>query len=146
MTQFPRLNDEDVWRVAPVLRMLRENLALFDDADCPYSAEVKSWFLRQVTSPNEGEVSIDDLDSEARVLFKQLKALHAELKEADLKDKLAYIKVGTALLEKLVVIEERATNAKAYAKFQNTVITVLEELCPPDVRTAVMDRLKDLNT
>lgn len=140
--EFPALNEPALWDIALVLRLVRENAHVLDDA--PYSVEIKSWFLRQlVVVP--GSAEIGDLETEARALFQQMKTLSGEIAASnDVKEKIAILKVGAQLLEKLLILQERAADVKAYAKFQRDVIDILQEILNPEQRTLVMDRLKAL--
>lgn len=112
----------------------------------------------QVDKPQRGkvgrpskknELTDDDaveIEEEAKELLKELRQLgrtaEGELKSLDTATKLQIIKTQSQLMEKLVSIRERFSNVRKVAAFQNTVITILDELVPEDMRDEFLKRLE----
>lgn len=102
-----------------------------------------------VGRPKEGKLSDDDaeeVEGEARGLLAELNKMgltaEGDMKEFDTKTKLDIIKVKTSLLEKLVSIRERFSNVRKVSAFQNTVISILDDLVAEDSRDEFMKRLE----
>jgi hypothetical protein len=62
--------------------------------------------------------------------------------KSDQTERMAYFRTATSLLERLVTARERALGIKQIRDFQDTVLNIMEEVCTPDQRTDVMDRLR----
>lgn len=86
-------------------------------------------------------------------LVQQIGDLHTELKTAgenlDAKDnaeKMAYFRVATSLLEKLVGLHERGLNLRRIGQFQQLVVQIMEDELDGDQRAKVRQRLIDFNS
>jgi hypothetical protein len=142
LKDFPQLDHKAMWDIARVIRHLKEDPNFLNQS--PYPMDVRDWLVRQAAGGETSDVKLEDLETEAQTLFLQLKKLSKDVEAGtEVKDKLSYIKAATSLLDKLILLKERAADVKQQAKFQNTVLTLLEEICTPDQRTQVMERLKD---
>ncbi len=86
-------------------------------------------------APLEVEFEIEDLITE-------MKNLTPEGVTLETSDKIAIVRAKTALLEKAVGLRERWFNVKRVGQFFATVIGILDDLCPEDVRAEVMKRLE----
>lgn len=83
------------------------------------------------------------LERETQSLFSSLRTAGDELRSGDSAQQMAYFRTATALLEKLVGIQERTANLKQIHQFHNTVLSVMEDTLEPGQRTEVMARLKE---
>ena len=140
---YPALDESAAWQVATIFRQIEENPHYLDSA--PWSADLKDWFARwtgRQAPAGEASPELDDLEAEARELFSQMKAMQSELADMSIKDKLSYVNGAVRLLDKLLILQERAANVKANAKFQAEVMSIIQDVLEPAQRTIVMDRLK----
>jgi hypothetical protein len=124
--------------VTLVRRRLQENPNAFDDPECAYGPEIREWFAKdsgaggvQAIAAAIGE--IQGLESEARELYGLLKGQ---------KESIAYVKVGTQLLEKLIDCQERAAGIAEIEQFKRVVLEIMGDIMTPEQRTQFMDRLK----
>ena len=136
--------------------------------DCPYDIETVSLLrelfaapaitavaktsgeaVRSVGRP-KGEAALTKLKaSSADTASDELKKLQVDLASLredgkvlhDMGDRIQVIKTGVALIEKLTVLEERQFSTKRMARFQQTVVTMLDELMPAELRAEFMARL-----
>lgn len=141
--EYPNLDEAQVGNFSVVFRHLAADPGYLENA--PYSADVCEWFKRWQPLDADFKVGVDDLEAEARSLFQKLKKLESEIDGMEIKDRLTYLKTAHGLLDRLIILQERATNVKKYTKFQSDVLQILEEIMSPEQRTMVMDRLKDLS-
>lgn len=87
-----------------------------------------------------------EVEREAKELLKELRSLgrtnEGEMKQLDTTTKLTIIKTQTQLMEKLVSLRERFTNVRKVAEFQQTVMSILDELVDEDKREVFLERLE----
>lgn len=87
-----------------------------------------------------------EAEEEAKELLKELRSLgrtnEGELKQLDTATKLSIIKTQTQLLEKLISIRERFTNVRKVAQFQQTVMSILDDLVDEAKIEIFLERLE----
>jgi hypothetical protein len=83
-----------------------------------------------------------NLEAEANDLYAQLKAFSAEIRQGDVSERMSYFRTATALLEKIVSINERAVGLKQINEFQEIILNVFDKHLPPEIRTTIMDQLR----
>lgn len=133
--------------------------------DAPYAPEIKAALrtlfeirtdtivLQDAANPvsnkrgpkAKGELS----DAQAELVEAEAQNLLAELKDLkppaggkfDHDTKIQIIKAKTALIEKVVNIQERAFNVRKVANFQKVVVDILADLVDPDRIKEFQDRL-----
>lgn len=139
--------------------------------DCPYDSDTVDLLERMfepktvevikevaVTKPERGkvgrpkkagELSEDDaaeVEEEAKTLLRELRGLgkgaEGELKTLDTGTKLQIFKTQAMLMEKLVSLRERFTNVRKVAHFQQTVMSILDELIEEDKRDEFLKRIE----
>lgn len=71
-----------------------------------------------------------------------LRTLKINAKTLQPKDKLDIMKVQATMLEKLITMEERNTNVKKMSAFMSTVMGIMDDLMPDDMRQTFMKRLQ----
>jgi len=142
----PDINIGVLSSVTLMRKRLKENPKAFEDPDCKYSLEVREWFLKEIGASSVEAIAlavseVQDLETEARDLFSMLKSMKP-VNNTDQKETIAYVKVGTQLLEKLLDCQERAAGIAEIEQFKRVVIETMDDLMPPEMRTQFMDRLK----
>lgn len=139
--------------------------------DCPYDADTVKMLEElfearvvevikevQVERPERGKVGrpsksgeladedAGEVENEAVTLLRELRNLgkdaDGELKNLDTGTRLQIIKTQAALMEKLVSIRERFTNVRKVSQFQQTVITILDDLVAEDNRDEFLKRIE----
>lgn len=82
------------------------------------------------------------LSDEMFSLFDELKNFSArDIAEDDVKEKMAYFRTATALLEKITGLAERAHNVKTVSDFRSRILQVFDEILTPEQRTSAMEKL-----
>lgn len=107
----------------------------------------------KVGRPKKGQLSEDDtieVEEEAKDLLKELREMgktsEGELKQLDTATKLTIIKTKAMLMEKVISLRERSTNVRTTAHFQQTIISILDELVAEDMREEFLKRLEPFRT
>lgn len=90
-----------------------------------------------------GEGGVVDIDAEVQNLYKELVDTKTGLKDKDNAEKMAYFRVATSLLEKLVGLRERANNVHQIGQFYGVVLAVMEEVLDASQVTVVRNKLME---
>lgn len=162
-TSFPPLR----MAVLTGLVSLKENLAVLDDPECPYDNETIE-LLKKLLAPQtiekivEKEVPVEnkagrgrpskeiklDEDAQKEVLTSIQKTLK-DLEEMDVGDKgletsarIQIAKTKTNLLDQLLKMIERHTNATQVEKFKEVVIGILDDLVGEEEREIFLTRIE----
>lgn len=85
----------------------------------------------------------EKLEQESEDLFRSLTEAGKTLDSRDNAEKMAYFRTATTLLERIVGLQERATNLKQLAQFQQTVLSIMDDVLDGDQRMAVRSRLEE---
>jgi hypothetical protein len=160
---YPDLTDHATWAVKTILTLASEDVLYLRSPDCPYDAQFKNIIDRAIAfgngsreekeestekPPVSAPVSEDEIDStlagDLHSVFTELKAYGKTIGQSDQTERMAYFRTATSLLERLVNARERALGVKQIKDFQDTVLTIMEEVLSPDQRTDVMDRLRSV--
>lgn len=148
MTYYPDIDEQTLWQIEVVLNNSRDDPEYLIEGG--YSGAIVTMLDRingyRVKGGSAEVVVAGDrwttLEADTNKLFEDLTAAGALLNIADHTEKMAYFRTATSLLDKIVGIQERVQNTKAVSTFHTTVITFLEDICTPDQRTELMQRLK----
>ena len=83
-----------------------------------------------------------DVESELIVLFRSLKQAKPNATDGD---QMAYYRTATALMERLLNLQDKAKNIKTMGEHHDLVLRFMEEICSPTQVEEFMTRLKDLS-
>jgi uncharacterized protein YerC len=158
---YPVVSAEESQRFTTLLKLAAADPTYVTAEECPYPAELRAAI--QVMRPTDApappprparpvrpQADLDSMDKwsrlelEARELFDELKAESANLGTQDVNERMSYFRTATSLLDKLVGLQERAAGLRQLSEFQNMILQFLDELCTPDQRTELMERLKSV--
>ena len=143
MTDTPQLTDEMVRVLRLITRGVASDPGYLKEAG--YPEDVVQMFTHPVVVDvvEIEKIKLEDMDVSAEVeaLFRDLKETRDGFTAGDNSEKMAYFRVATALLEKLVSLQERANNVRQIGRFYNEVITVLSEFLTPGKIGEVRARL-----
>lgn len=84
-----------------------------------------------------------DLEKESQKLYRELQDAKENFGIDDHSERIAYFRVSTQLMEKLVALRERAHNIKQISQFYRAVMGIFEEMLEPGQITEVRDRLSE---
>lgn len=169
-TFYPPIGEDDLWPIKQVRLQIDADPDYLTRPECPYSDEVKRFF--QITfgggrggagngsgpnglgggagasvRPDQGLVGLLDpesLEDEASSLYLQLQSFGQTLQAGDTAERAAYFRLSVSLLEKLTDIKKRNLDLGYVRRFTDTVIQIMEDELPPDLRTRIIDRLRDV--
>jgi len=87
--------------------------------------------------------------SNANIIQKELQGITEDLRQLKLNsktlmpaDKVQILKTQAALVEKMIVMEERTSNIKVVSRFMSTVMGILDDILDDEQRQTVMKRLE----
>ena len=89
----------------------------------------------------EGASKWAELASEAEELFQELREFRDSVPIEDTKDRLAYYRTATVLLDKMVALGERSLNLRNVSEFQERVVSVFDQVMTPEQRTRATEML-----
>jgi hypothetical protein len=154
---YPEIDAGALMPIRCVFQEMRNDPLWLERRGCPYDSEtieaLKELFV-QVRAPREtaaddedddaleGSDKWDSIDKELTSLFKELRNYAKDLdKEQDQKDKMAYFRTATSLLDKITSIGERVQNVKAVSDYTSRVLVVFDEILNPEQRTLAIAKL-----
>lgn len=138
-----------------IRRHLQEDTGYLDHPDCPYSPELTE-FLKEILTERENPLEqIDtssgseegsepeevDIETESRRLYHEMRGFLKKIDKTDVSERAAMFRTCTALLEKLITIQERAQGINQYMGFKRLLFEALDEYLTPNQRTELLDRL-----
>ncbi len=85
---------------------------------------------------------IEALDAEFKELRQEIKSLKADAAGLESHDRIQIVKTRAALVEKMLTMEERINNLKKMDKFIATVIQLMDDELPQDVRMNILEKLE----
>lgn len=92
-------------------------------------------------SPTAGG-NADLISKELQGITQDLRDLKLNSKTLQPADKVTILKTQAALVEKMIVMEERATNIKRVSMFMSIVMGILDDVMTDDQRQTIMKRLE----
>lgn len=151
MAFYPNIRPETIMSLNAVVGMMEKEPGYLDSPECPYSDDIKKFFRQKIEYSGSGKREVPDLFGETDDLDAvagQIKAIINDLEEfgrkldiSDSTDKMGYFRTKTALIEKLVNMQERVYNIKEVQEFRNTILAFMNEVLTKDQVTAFMQRL-----
>lgn len=145
--------------IKPHLQMIRQLLGedpTYLDRS-PYDTETRVFLKRTLAPSVSGEElsenvleALDELkdpEAEVETLLREMKTFGEDiLKAEDTGDRVAYFRVKTALIEKLITLKERASGVNQFSQLLQFLIRYAEDNMSPIERTQFMDALKKFGT
>jgi hypothetical protein len=155
MSEYPAIDPKALTPLRIIQAQLIIDPAYLDAPDCPYSPELCS-FLRifgenrpETTEIREKSTFFGEnadkwafLENAAAKLYEEIRGFGDLIGKEDVAERMSWFRTTTALLEKVVLINERAVGLKRVHEFQQLVLDIFDSELPPDLRTRVMDRLR----
>lgn len=141
MSSAPPLDDKSHWFLQIIIRGLASDPQYLDAAD--YPEEIKNFLTSRMSQARLTEADLEDLDMPAEVLtlYTDLKNQRMSFPANDAAEKMAYFRVATTLLEKLINLMERAKNIRQVSQFYALVLSQMEEFLEPAQITKFRARL-----
>lgn len=151
-TFYPSLREETILALNVVVQNLEQDSNYLDNTDCPYSDPIKNFFRKKISVSGsnivvdvfekaEGETDLDKIREQIVAVINDLEDFGRKLTIADSTDKMGYFRTKTALIEKLVNMQERTFNIKEINDFRNTLLGFMNEVLTKDQVTQLMQRL-----
>lgn len=125
-----------------VKRLFEADPGYFSDPDCPYPDSIKGIFVAIPRDEDALDVNNIEIEGEIDKLITDIKEWGESLNPEDKSEKAAYFRVSYGLIEKLISLKERVYNMAQVREFTRTVLQIMQDELPVDLRQAVIDRLK----
>jgi|SRR5688500_340332 len=149
---YPKLDEATLKNLDIVRQLAQAHPGYFLESE--YSSQtntlLQEWFTTRLpVSGTVPEIHMDDRDP-WEMLYEESKNLFFSLKAANLKgsgdvnEQNSYFRTATALLEKLVSLQERAKGLKEIGEFQRTVMEVMDSVLTANQRALVMERFNTI--
>lgn len=142
---YPPLDPDTLKNLLIVHQLVSEHPSYFLESS--YSGEVEANILKLFKHTKQALVIPDTASTEEIDVEAELQVLYTGLKNAkpnmDDSDQMSYYRTSTALLEKLLGLQEKARNIKAMSDHHRTVLDFIEEVCSPTQVTEFLKRLKE---
>lgn len=145
---YPKLDEKTLQALKTIRQLCRDYPKYLDNEKCPYPSSTKKLLREEIARKSNAvtgeDASIDGINDQIGMLLTQLKAI-TDNPEKGLTnaEKIAMIKAATPLYEKILSLRERADNIHNVTEFRNTIVEIMSEICTPEQRTHVMDRIND---
>lgn len=155
---YPEIDGTTVLPVRLALNQMIDDPLWLDRPQCPYDEETTEvlralWLevrgvREKAAQPRaerkplgEGASKWAELASEAEGLFQELRDFRDGIPIEDTKDRLAYYRTATVLLDKMVALGERSLNLRNVSEFQEKVVSVFDQIMTPEQRTRATEML-----
>lgn len=93
---------------------------------------------------NESELDEEiDIDKESRRLYNQIKGKMANLDRMETSEQLQLFRTATTLLEKLLNVNERASNVEKFNDFKKFIIESMDRYLTPSQKTEFVDLIDE---
>lgn len=143
---YPNIIEDQALLIRSIIRKLDEDEGYLTSPECPYSDELKKFFI-SFAKPSSNTLDvfegdeIDALDDQLKKLINDLEEQGKALGSHDTSEKLHYFRTKTTLIEKLVTLRERTFNLKEIHVFRSTILQFMHDVCTPDQVTELMSKL-----
>lgn len=154
MAFYPNIRPETIMSLTAVVGMMEKEPGYLDSPECPYSDDIKNFFRKKIEyggsgkkevpdifKLEEGESDLDKLKEQIQAIINDLEDFGRKLDVSDSTDKMGYFRTKTALIDKLVNMQERVYNIKEVQDFRNTILAFMSEVLTKDQVTQFMQRL-----
>lgn len=149
---YPELSPKLIVPLEVIREQLRIDPGYLSHPNCPYDARTKALLRLMAPTPTvddaSGDLFLGRTGSKAEILVKEVQEAYLELKEfsgeitdLDVSEKMSYFRTRASLLEKLVGLIERTNTLADVTIFQDTVISLMEEMLTPQQHEEFLQRL-----
>jgi hypothetical protein len=154
MAFYPSIRPETILSLNAVVLNLEKDPGYLDSPECHYSEDIKQFFRKKIEyggsgkkevpdlfKLEEGETDLGKLEVQIRTIINDLEDFGRKLDVSDSGDKMGYFRTKTALVDKLVSMQERVFNIKEVQDFRNIILGFMNEVLTKDQVTSFMQRL-----
>lgn len=162
---YPALDLRGVSGVRIALDQLEMDPLWLDRVECPYEPGMveglRLIWMRSRVARKAGPIPVEepeggapdavweDLMGEAHAVFQAIRTMREEMNETDemgvlrvgADARVAYFKMATATMEKLIQVGERAKNIRHVSDFTKRVLDVFDQVLDPEQRTRATEML-----
>lgn len=159
MSFYPDLDQRMLLPLKVFLQGMQNDPLFLDRPECPYDDDLRAslrdfWLKFRVVTAAErvptaaapmvedGEAKWDSVGAALHSIYKELADFSSAIPESDVKERMAYFRTATALLEKITSLGERTANVREVSQFKALVLQVFDQVLTPDQRTTAMELLK----
>lgn len=138
---FPNLTPTSVKALVELAKFLKGSVDPLDHPSCKYPPEAKRAIraiakLQEVSPVQIVNTQADpaediDISAESKALYQSLKNTLLTVDKMETNEKVQIFRTATALMEKLLSLQEKAAAVESYVQFKNTVMNALDRYLSP---------------
>ena len=138
---FPNLTPTSVKALVELAKFLQGSVDPLDHPSCKYPPEAKRAIraiakLQEVSPVQNVQTQADatediDISAESKALYQSLKTTLNAVDKMETNEKVQIFRTATALMEKLLSLQEKAAAVESYVQFKNTVMNTLDRYLSP---------------
>ncbi len=162
MDKYPTMSVTELQKLKAVITSAASDPKYLDGRVCPYDKPTREILKSLIPDPiiaatlgkageDRGNVGrpkklpalpMSELEKEFNDLRKEIQELKTDAKGLEPHERIQVVKTRAALVEKILSMKERITNINLMNKFVATVIQILEDELPQEIRLRILDKLE----
>lgn len=162
MEKYPAISLTELQKIQNVLEHAKADPKYLDGRIAPYDKPTREALKSMIPNPvveatvEAGEergkvgrpkkgpvIPMDELEKEFQDLRTEINSLKTDAKGLEPHERIQVVKTRAALIEKIIQMKERINNMKRNDKFIATVLQLMEDEVPQEVRLRVIDKLAE---
>lgn len=134
---FPNMTPSAIKSIVELSKFLNGEVKALDHASCKYPAELKRAIramakLKETPQVIQAETMGEiDIAAESRNLYHSLKTTLNAVDKMETNEKVQIFRTATALMEKLLTLQEKAVALEHFTQFKELVMNTLERYLSP---------------
>lgn len=162
MEKYPSISLTELQKFKTIIDNISTDPSYLDGRKCPYDAStrnlLKSFVIDPVVQatlgnlpegrqksgpkPRSPSIPISELEKEFNELRQEIQQLKLDAKGLEPHERIQVVKTRAALVEKILSMKERIENIKKQQDFIATVIQIMEDELPQELRLKVIEKLE----
>lgn len=162
MDKYPPISLIELTKIRAILENAQQDPNYLRGDVCPYDEATRNMIKGLIPDPvvlatlgakPEGRkkagaprrtpgIKIEEIEEEFKALRAEINGLVADAKGLEPNERVQIVRVRSALLEKIISMKERIESIKKQEDFIATVIQVMEDELPQELRLVVIEKLE----
>lgn len=149
---FPNITPTSEKAIVELAKFLNGRVEHLDQPNCKYSAQLKR-AIRAIAKLQEAPPQIQaqdvgdiDITYESKALYTSLKNTLLIVDKMETNEKVQIFRTATALLEKLLTLQEKAEAIDQFSQFKDIVMNTLDRYLSPVQIAEFVSELEELKT
>lgn len=134
---FPNMTPTSVKALVELSKFLKGRVEPLDHPSCKYPPELKK-AIRAIArlqeappQPDISDVGDVDITLESKLLYQSLKTTLQKVDSMETNEKVQIFRTATALMEKLLSLQEKAVAVEQFTQFKELVMNTLDRFLSP---------------